>query len=104
MDISGVAALKILFRRKLIQASITVDGVTESGAVTTIMVANFGALLSDRITLGPEIQSDYMKEFVSAYKKRVGEWNDEAGGQRVERVRGWGEDLVLAALGERCHG
>jgi diacylglycerol kinase family enzyme len=54
----SVAALKILLGNKLIQASVTVDGVTESGPVTTIMVANFGALLSDRITLGPEIQSD----------------------------------------------
>lgn len=54
----SVAALRILMRRELIQASVTVDGVTESGAVTTIMVANFGALLNDRITLGPEIQSD----------------------------------------------
>ena len=54
----SLAAIKILMRRKLIQASVTVDGVTETGAATTIMVANFGALLSDRITLGPEIQSD----------------------------------------------
>jgi YegS/Rv2252/BmrU family lipid kinase len=54
----SLAALKILMRRKLIQASVTVDGVTETGQATTIMVANFGALLSDRITLGPEIQSD----------------------------------------------
>jgi diacylglycerol kinase (ATP) len=53
-----LAALKILFRRKLIDASITVDGVTERGKVTTIMVANFGALLNERITLGPTIQSD----------------------------------------------
>lgn len=53
-----LAALKILFRRKLIDASVTVDGVTERRMVTTIMVANFGALLSERITLGPTIQSD----------------------------------------------
>jgi diacylglycerol kinase (ATP) len=53
-----IAALRILLRRRLIQAKVTVDGVTESRAVTTIMVANFGALLSDRITLGPTIQSD----------------------------------------------
>jgi diacylglycerol kinase (ATP) len=53
-----LAALKILLRGRLIQARVTVDGVTEAGAATTIMVANFGALLSDRITLGPEIQSD----------------------------------------------
>jgi diacylglycerol kinase (ATP) len=52
------AALRILLRRDRIQASVTVDGVAETREVTTIMVANFGALLSDRITLGPTIQSD----------------------------------------------
>jgi YegS/Rv2252/BmrU family lipid kinase len=54
----SVAAIRILMRRELIQATVTVDGVAESGAATTIMVANFGALLNERITLGPEIQSD----------------------------------------------
>ena len=53
-----LAGAKIVLRRKVIQASVTVDGVTETGAVTTIMVANFGALLGDRITIGPEVQSD----------------------------------------------
>jgi diacylglycerol kinase (ATP) len=52
------AGLKILSRGRLIQARVTVDGVTEQRAVTSILVANFGALLSDRITLGPSIQSD----------------------------------------------
>ena len=32
----SLAALKILMRRKLIQASVTVDGVTETGEVTTM--------------------------------------------------------------------
>jgi YegS/Rv2252/BmrU family lipid kinase len=54
----SLAAIKIILRRRFIQASVTVDGVTESGPVTTIMVANFGALLSERITLGPAIQVD----------------------------------------------
>jgi diacylglycerol kinase (ATP) len=54
----SVAALKILLRNKVIQATVTVDGVAESGSATTIMVANFGALLNERITLGPDIQSD----------------------------------------------
>jgi YegS/Rv2252/BmrU family lipid kinase len=53
-----VAAFKILMQRQLIQARVTVDGETESGTATSIMVANFGALLNDRITLGPEIESD----------------------------------------------
>ena len=54
----SLAAMKIIMRGRLINARVTVDGVTETGAATTIMVANFGALLSERITLGPEIQSD----------------------------------------------
>lgn len=40
----------------------------------------------------PEIQSDYMKEFVGAYKKRVGEWNDEAG------TKVYALELILAVL------
>ena len=51
----SIAALRILLRRDRIQATVTIDGVTETREVTTILVANFGALL---ITLGPKIQSD----------------------------------------------
>lgn len=40
----------------------------------------------------PEIQSDYMKEFIAAYKKRVGEWNDEAG------TKVYALELILAVL------
>ena len=40
----------------------------------------------------PEIQSDAMKEFVAAYKKRVGEWNDEAG------TKVYALELILAVL------
>ena len=40
----------------------------------------------------PEIQSDYMKQFVEAYKKRVGEWNDEAG------TKVYALELILAVL------
>jgi branched-chain amino acid transport system substrate-binding protein len=40
----------------------------------------------------PEIQSDYMKEFIGAYKKRVGEWNDEAG------TKVYALELILAVL------
>ena len=54
----SIAALRILLRRDRIQATVTIDGVTETREVTTILVANFGALLSDWITLGPKIQSD----------------------------------------------
>lgn len=40
----------------------------------------------------PEIQSDYMKQFVEAYKKRVGEWNDEAG------TKVYALELILAVF------
>ena len=53
-----IAALRIVLRRDRIHARVTVDGVTETHDVTSILVANFGALLSDRITLGPAISSD----------------------------------------------
>lgn len=54
----SIMAARMIFRRDLIDARITVDGVAESRVATTILVANFGALLSDRITLGPTIESD----------------------------------------------
>jgi diacylglycerol kinase (ATP) len=56
--VGSIVALRILFRQQLIDATLTVDGVTEKRRVTTIMVANFGGLLNNRITLGPTIQSD----------------------------------------------
>ena len=40
----------------------------------------------------PEIQSDYMKQYVAAYKKRVGEWNDEAG------TKVYALELILAVM------
>ena len=54
----SLAAFRILVGNRRIHANVTVDDVTESREVTTILVANFGALLNERITLGPKIQSD----------------------------------------------
>ena len=54
----SLAAFRILVGGRRIHASVTVDDITESGEVTSILVANFGALLNERITLGPKIQSD----------------------------------------------
>jgi YegS/Rv2252/BmrU family lipid kinase len=54
----SIAAVKTLMRRQLIRATVTVDGVSQTRDVTSVLVANFGGLLNDRITLGPAIQSD----------------------------------------------
>jgi branched-chain amino acid transport system substrate-binding protein len=40
----------------------------------------------------PAIQSDYMKQFIDVYKKRVGEWNDEAG------TKVYALEVILAVL------
>jgi branched-chain amino acid transport system substrate-binding protein len=40
----------------------------------------------------PAIQSDYMKQFIDVYKKRVGEWNDEAG------TKVYALEIILAVL------
>jgi diacylglycerol kinase (ATP) len=52
------AALRTILAGRMITTRLTVDGVTESHTATTIMVANFGSLLSGRLTLGPAIRAD----------------------------------------------
>jgi diacylglycerol kinase family enzyme len=52
------AALHAIAWKRHIQIKLTVDGITETRDVTTVLVANFGSLLSDRITLGPTIRAD----------------------------------------------
>lgn len=52
------ATLRAILGGHLINVRLTVDGVTETRTATTIMVANFGSLLSDRLTLGPTIRAD----------------------------------------------
>lgn len=53
-----LGALRAIIGGDLIDARVTVDGVTERVTVTTILVANFGSVLGDRITLGPAIRAD----------------------------------------------
>lgn len=69
---------------------------TETGQDSKILAQVAGDKAKGFMSVGgastPEIQSDYMKEFVSAYKKRVGEWNDEAG------TKVYALELVLAVL------
>lgn len=53
------AALRAVLRREFFRVRVTVDGtVHECAAAAAVMVANFGAVLNDRITFGPGIQSD----------------------------------------------
>ncbi|MFN2566848.1 MAG: diacylglycerol kinase family protein [Gemmatimonadaceae bacterium] len=53
------AALSAVIRRDFFRVRLTVDGaVYDREAAAAAMVANFGAILHDRITFGPGIQSD----------------------------------------------
>lgn len=52
------AALRAILGGHRMDVTLTVDGVTERRTATTILVANFGSLLSDRLTLGPTIRAD----------------------------------------------
>lgn len=52
------AALRAVLRRQFFEARLTVDGITHERRAAVVMVANFGAVLGNRITLGPEIRMD----------------------------------------------
>lgn len=52
------AALRAVFKREFFEARITVDGETHSRHAAAVMIANFGAVLGNRITLGPDIRTD----------------------------------------------
>lgn len=69
---------------------------TETGQDSKILAQVAGDKAKGFMSVGgastPEIQSDYMKEFIAAYKKRVGEWNDEAG------TKVYALELILAVL------
>ena len=52
------AALRSVLRRKFLRVRLTVDGEIFEAAAAAVMIANFGAVLSDRITFGPGIRSD----------------------------------------------
>ena len=69
---------------------------TETGQDAKVLSQVAGAKANGFLSVGgastPTIQSDYMKQFVEAYKKRVGEWNDEAG------TKVYVLEMVLAVL------
>jgi YegS/Rv2252/BmrU family lipid kinase len=52
------AALRAVWRREFFQVRLTVDGEVFESAAAAVMIANFGAVLSDRITFGPGIRYD----------------------------------------------
>jgi YegS/Rv2252/BmrU family lipid kinase len=52
------AALRAVLRQEFVRVRLTVDGEVFEAAAAAVMIANFGAVLSDRITFGPGIRSD----------------------------------------------
>jgi YegS/Rv2252/BmrU family lipid kinase len=52
------AALRAVLRQEFIRVRLTVDGEVFEAAAAAVMIANFGAVLSDRITFGPGIRCD----------------------------------------------
>jgi diacylglycerol kinase (ATP) len=52
------AALRAVLRREFFDARVTVDGTVHERRAAAVMIANFGAVLGNRITLGPGIRID----------------------------------------------
>lgn len=52
------AALRAVLRREFFRVRLTVDGQVFESTAAAVMIANFGAVLSDRITFGPGIRCD----------------------------------------------
>ena len=52
------AALRAVFKHEFFHARVTVDGVAHERRAAAVMIANFGAVLGERITLGPGIRTD----------------------------------------------
>lgn len=52
------ATLRAVIRREFFDARLTVDGQVHERRAAAVMVANFGAVLGERIVLGPNIRTD----------------------------------------------
>ncbi|HEX8941588.1 MAG TPA: diacylglycerol kinase family protein [Gemmatimonadaceae bacterium] len=52
------AALRAVLRREFFRARVTVDDTTHERDAAAVMIANFGAVLGERIMLGPGIRTD----------------------------------------------
>ena len=55
---AAYAAVSAVLRRDFIRVRLTVDGAVDERQAAAAMIANFGAILHDRIAFGPGIQSD----------------------------------------------
>lgn len=53
-----LAALRTVLRRDFFNARLVTDDTVHERQAAAVMVANFGAVLGNRITLGPEIRTD----------------------------------------------
>jgi YegS/Rv2252/BmrU family lipid kinase len=56
--IASRAAIRAVFRREFFRVRLTVDGEVFEATAAMAMIANFGAVLNNRITFGPGIRSD----------------------------------------------
>lgn len=52
------AALRSVVRRDFFHVRVVIDGTVHEHRAAAVMVANFGAVLGNRLTLGPEIRTD----------------------------------------------
>lgn len=52
------AAIRAVLRRDFFVARVTIDGTVHERRAAAVMIANFGAVLGNRITLGPGIRTD----------------------------------------------
>jgi YegS/Rv2252/BmrU family lipid kinase len=52
------AALRAVLKRDFFHTRVTIDGEVHERTAAAVMIANFGAVLGKRITLGPEIRTD----------------------------------------------
>jgi diacylglycerol kinase (ATP) len=56
--IATKAALRAVLKREYFEARVTVDGKAQTRLAAAVMIANFGAVLGNRIILGPGIRTD----------------------------------------------
>jgi diacylglycerol kinase (ATP) len=56
--IGSWAAIRAVLRRDFFHARLVIDGTVEERDAAAVMIANFGAVLGNRITLGPAIRTD----------------------------------------------
>ena len=68
------AAARAVFRREIVRVRATVDGEIIERDASSVMVTNFGAVLNERLTLGPKIRQDDGKLDLCVFSPR-GTWD-----------------------------